>query len=117
MEPQPSHTMNDDHSASLPPREIHSVFEFALVPVPNGSPRQSVKNVGEFESIEHAFATALDRARREAALLAHQYATLASAEAGEPVLTLLSTEWGYDLRHEHQTVMRYWIHSRPAPAA
>ena len=109
--------MNDDHSASLPPREIHSVFEFALIPVPNGSPRQSVKNVGEFESIEDAFASALARARREAASLAHQYASLASAESGEPVLTLLSTEWGYDLRHEHQTVMRYWIHSRPAPAA
>ncbi len=109
--------MNDDHSASLPPREIHSVFEFALVPVPAGSPRQSVKNLAEFESIEDAFATALAHARREAAHLAHQYASLASAESGEPVLTLLSTEWGYDLRHEHQTVMRYWIHSRPAPAA
>ncbi len=93
------------------------MFEFALVPVPNGSPRQSVKNVGEFESIEHAFATALDRARREAALLAHQYASLSSADSGEPMVTLLATEWGYDLRHEHLTVMRYWIHSRPVPAA
>ncbi len=75
-----------------------------------------MKNVGEFESIEDAFATALARARREAALLAHQYASLSSAESGEPVLTLLATEWGYDLRHEHQTVTRYWIHSRPIPA-
>lgn len=109
--------MNDDHSAPLPFHEIYSVFEFALVSVPNGTPRQSVKNVGEFESVEDAFATALSNARREAALLAHQYASLSSAESGEPVVTLLSTEWGYDIRHEHQTVTRYWVHSRPAPAA
>ncbi len=106
--------MNDDHSTPLPFHEIYSVFEFALVSVPNGTPRQSVKNVGEFESVEEAFATALSRARHEAALLAHQYANLASAESGEPAVTLLSTEWGYDIRHDHQTVTRYWVHSRPA---
>jgi hypothetical protein len=104
--------MNDDatNSALFPP-EIYSVFEFALVSRPQGSPRQSVKNVAEFESIEEAFATALALARREATILTHVFASLSSAE-GEPPVTILSTEWGYDVRHDHQTLTRFWVHSR-----
>lgn len=104
-------TMNDDTSSTPIPPEIYSVFEFALVSVPQGAPRQSVKNVAEFESIEEAFATALALARREAAILTHVFANLASSD-GEPPVTILSTEWGYDVRHEHQTLTRFWVHSR-----
>lgn len=104
--------MNDDNTSAPFPPEIHSVFEFALVSVPQGTPRQSVKNVAEFESIEEAFATALSLARREAAILAHAIASGPSAES-EPTVTILSTEWGYDVRHEHQTITRFWVHSRP----
>lgn len=105
--------MNDDASTPLLPHEIHSVFEFTLVSVPHGAPRQSVKNVGEFESIEDAFTNALNLARREAAILAHVFATLTSVETGEPGISILSTEWGYDIRHDHQTLTRFWVHSRP----
>lgn len=95
------------------PREIHSVFVFALTARPQGIPRQSVRNVGEFASIEEAFAVALEFARHEATLFAHAFAQKGSADTGETAVTLLSTEWGYDIVHEHQKLSRFWIHSRP----
>ncbi len=104
--------MNNDSSSPFP-RETHSVFEFALASLPQGTPRQSVKNLGEHDSIEDAFASALEHARREARLMATVYAGLASHGSGEPSVSILSTEWGYDIRHENQTLTRFWIHSRP----
>ena len=98
------------------PKEIHSVFVFALAALPQGLPRQSVKNVGEFSSIEEAFAVALEHARHEAKLFAHVFAAKDASDAGEPAVTLFSTEWGYDIMHEHQKLSRFWIHSRPDPA-
>ncbi len=103
--------MNDDALPVPLAPEIHSVFEFALVSVPQGAPRQSVRNVAESESVEEAFAAALNLARREAAILTHVFAHLAAPD-GEAPVTILSTEWGYDVRHEHQTLTRFWIHSR-----
>jgi hypothetical protein len=103
--------MNNDSANPLFAREIHSVFEFALVPASNGQPRQSVKNRGEFESVEDAFAFALANARREAAALVTANATT-EAQA-DPAVSIISTEWGYDVRREHHTVTRFWVHSRP----
>lgn len=103
--------MND--STTPLPREIHSVFVFALTARPQGIPRQSVKNVGEFASIEEAFAVALEYARHEATLFAHAFAQKGSTDGGDAAVTLLSTEWGYDIVHEHQKLTRFWIHSRP----
>ena len=95
------------------PNEIHSVFAFALTATPQGLPRQSVKNVGEFSSIEEAFAVALEHARHEARLFAHVFSRNDAAESDEPTVTISSTEWGYDIMHEHQKLTRFWIHSRP----
>jgi hypothetical protein len=102
----------NESSTPFPP-EIHSVFVFALTAMPQGTPRQSVKNVGEFASIEEAFAVALEHARHEASLFAHVFATSDSSESGESSVTILSTEWGYDVMREHQKLTRFWIHSRP----
>lgn len=106
--------MNNDSSQPFP-RETHSVFEFALASLPQGTPRQSVKNLGEFDSIEEAFASALVHAKWEARTMASTYAGLASGAGTDPSVTVLSTEWGYDIRHDSQTITRYWIHSRAAP--
>ncbi len=102
----------NESTTPLPP-EIHSVFVFALTAMPQGTPRQSVKNVGEFTSIEEAFAVAREHARHEAGLFAHAFASNGSSETGEPAVTLLSTEWGYDIMHEGRKLTRFWIHSRP----
>jgi len=96
--------------------EIYSVFEFALATLPNGVPRQSVQNLGEFRTIEEAFSAALARARAEAVLLASVFAALPGADTGEPLVGIFATEWGYDIRHEHQTITRLWIHSHAGPA-
>jgi len=101
--------MND--SFPTPQSEIYSVFEFALATLPNGMPRQSVQNIGEFDSIEEAFAAALARARSEAVLLAGVFAALPGVESGDPLVGIFATEWGYDIRHEQQTITRLWIHS------
>ena len=105
--------MND--SFPTPLSEIYSVFEFALTSLPNGAPRQSVLNVGEFDSIEDAFAAALVRARAEAVQLASVFAALPGVESGEPLVGIFATEWGYDIRHEHQTITRLWIHTHSGP--
>jgi len=97
-----------------PQSEIYSVFEFALTTLHHDTPRQSVQNLGEFISIEDAFAAALAKARQEAALLASVFASLSRGESGEASITLLATEWGYDIRHEYQTITRFWIHAHPA---
>lgn len=102
-----------NESSTPLPKEIHSVFVFALTAMPQGLPRQSVKNVGEFSSIEEAFAIALEHARHEAKLFAHVFASHSSADTGEATVSLVSTEWGYDILHEHQKLSRFWIHSRP----
>lgn len=107
--------MNDDTPTPPLAPEIFSVFEFALVAIPSGTPRQSVKNVGEFASIEEAFATTLARARLEATTLLHVYAAQAAAESSDSTVSILATEWGYDIRHDNQTVTRFWIHAH-APA-
>ena len=99
------------------PNEIHSVFVFALTAKPQGLPRQSVKNVGEFASIEEAFAVALEHARHEARIFTQVFAPNDSPDSGEPAITLMSTEWGYDVLHEEQKLTRLWIHSRPQIAA
>ncbi len=106
-----THTMKDDSPTPSP--ENFTVFEFALMQALHGIPRQSVKLVGEFACIEEAFEVSLARARREAAQLAESYANLSTALNAEPSVTILATEWGYDVRHENQTVTRYWIHPRP----
>lgn len=105
--------MND--SFPTPLSEIYSVFEFALASLPNGTPRQSVQNVGEFDSIEEAFTAALARARAEAIQLASVFAGLPGVESGEPLVGIFATEWGYDIRHERQTITRLWIHTHSGP--
>ncbi len=105
--------MQDDSPTPSPGRENFTVFEFALVQLLPGPPRQSVKLVGEFPSIEDAFTVSLARARREATILTQAFAGLPATGTGEPPITILATEWGYDVRHEHQTVTRFWIHPQP----
>lgn len=105
--------MNDDSHTPTPSRENFTVFEFALVQLLPGPPRQSVKLLGEFPSIEDAFDVSLAHARREAALVARAFAGLSPAGAGEQSVAILATEWGYDVRHDHQTITRFWIHPQP----
>jgi hypothetical protein len=106
--------MNESTNFVLPD-EIFTVFEFALGPVPHGSLRQKVRSLGDFRSVEDAFATAAETARvtAHALTLANPPITAAGAE---PALRIVATEFGYDVKRTHQTLSRFWVHARPAGA-
>ena len=84
----------------------YSVFRFGLEKSPTGKLTQQVMNYGKFESVESAF----DSAR--AAALREWEEALAQPDHGVKVkeVRLTDTEWGYDLKHDHLTVARFWVH-------
>jgi len=103
--------MNEPSNFVLPD-EIFTVFEFALGPLPHGSLRQKVRSLGDFRSVEDAFATAHESARCTARALALAAPPSAAPEAELP-LRVVATEFGYDVKRTHQTLTRFWVHARP----
>jgi hypothetical protein len=91
-----------------------SVLRFALKKSTDGHLTQEVKRCGDFGDVETAFDTARMEALREW-----------QAAVNEPELTekpgrvveikIKDTEWGYELKKDHQVVSRYWVHDS-APA-
>ncbi len=84
----------------------YSVFRFGLERDAEGKVSQQVKNCGKFSSVETAFETA------RAAALQEWEEALAMPDHGVKVreVRLTDTEWGYDLKHDHLTVARFWVH-------
>lgn len=88
-----------------------SVFRFGLEKDPAGRMTQRVKNCGKFASVESAFATARAAALREWEEALNQ----PDGEVRVKEVRLTDTEWGYDLKHDHLVVARFWVHDgRPA---
>lgn len=88
-----------------------AVLRFALQDSGDGKYTQQVSRCGEFLSIETAFDTAKAEALRE------WHEALNREDAGGQVreIRLRDTEWGYELKRDHVTVARYWVHDgRPA---
>lgn len=83
-----------------------SVFRFGLEKTPAGKLTQRVKNCGKFPTIESAFETARTAALRE------WEEALAQPDGDVKVkeVRLTDTEWGYDLKHDHLVVARFWVH-------
>jgi hypothetical protein len=84
-----------------------SVMRFTIEKMEDGTCMQKVLQLGDFPSIETAFNTARKEAIRE----------LNEAFRAEPLLMpsvrrikLNDTEWGYELKRDHQIVARYWVH-------
>jgi len=65
-----------------------------------------VKNCGKYANVESAFASA------RAAALREWEEALNRPDGGVKVkeVRLTDTEWGYDLKHDHLTVARFWVH-------
>jgi hypothetical protein len=83
-----------------------SVFRFGLEKGPTGRLTQRVKNCGRFSTVESAFATA-----RAAALQEWEEAlAMPDGDVRVKEIRLTDTEWGYDLKHDHLTVARFWVH-------
>ncbi|HET7536991.1 MAG TPA: hypothetical protein VFJ90_11085 [Candidatus Didemnitutus sp.] len=84
-----------------------SVMRFTIERMEDGTCMQKVLQLGDFPNIETAFNTARTEALRE----------LNEACRAESIhvpavrkIQLRDTEWGYELKREHQIVARYWVH-------
>jgi hypothetical protein len=93
---------------SAAPEEF-SVLRFDLKTDAAGKPSQDVKDCGLFTSIESAFMAARLQALQSWRALSDQR----RATPGPPTkISLIDTEWGYDLRVDFLVVARFWVHDR-----
>ena len=92
-----------------------SVLRFVLRQSPDGRLTQEVRRCGEFSDVEQAFDTARMEVLRE-----WQEAVNSSEMADRPgrivEVKIKDTEWGYELKRDHQVISRFWVHDH-APAA
>lgn len=101
--------MDNSTPAPLFTNECFTLFRFCLRPAATGGRRQSVRNLGEFASVERAF----DEARLRAVAELNGSDWAAPEEGAAEEIELFSTEWGYDLKRGHETLARFWVHARP----
>jgi hypothetical protein len=89
----------------------YSVFRFGLQRSNEGKLTQQVQNCGKYPTVEGAFATA-----REAALREWQEAlAMPDGDVRVKNIRINDTEWGYDLKRDHLTIARFWVHDgRPS---
>jgi len=91
-----------------------SVLRFSLKQAADGRLTQEVRRCGEFVDVEQAFDTARMEVLRE-----WQEAVSKPELANRPgrvvEIKIKDTEWGYELKRDHQVVSRFWVHdSTPA---
>jgi len=90
------------------------VLRFGLQRAADGTCTQQVSQCGSFKSVETAFSTARLEALREWQEACNNNA-LDSASAKVRKIEIRDTEWGYDLKEDHLTVARFWVHDgKPA---
>lgn len=95
-----------------------SVLKFSLCRTADGQPTQEVTRCGEFHCIELAF-----NAARFAALRDWHAALEEDRGGGREIpsvreILIKDTEWGYELKRDHLTVSRFWVHdTRPTELA
>ena len=84
-----------------------SVLRFGLQRAADGTCTQNVQQCGAFHSVESAFSTARQEAVRE-----WQEACKMQAVTTPKIrkIEIKDTEFGYDLKHDHLVVARFWVH-------
>jgi hypothetical protein len=96
-------------------KPAYSVLRFVLKQAADGRLTQEVRRCGEFDDVEQAFDTARMEVLREwqEAVNSHD----ANEQRGRVVeVKIKDTEWGYELKRDHQVISRFWVHDH-APAA
>ncbi len=93
----------------------YSVLRFVLRQNSDGKLMQEVRRCGEFADVEQAFDTARMEVLREWQEAVNQ-PELASQPGRVVEIKIKDTEWGYELKKDHQVVSRFWVHDN-APAA
>jgi|SRR5688572_20952377 hypothetical protein len=91
-----------------------SVLRFSLKQAADGRLTQEVRRCGDFEDVEQAFDTARMEVLREWQEAVSQPEL--SKRPGRVIeIKIKDTEWGYELKRDHQVVSRFWVHdSTPA---
>jgi hypothetical protein len=84
-----------------------SVMRFTIEKMEDGTSMQKVLQLGDFPSVETAFSTARSEALRE---LGEACRAESFFMPSVRKIQLKDTEWGYELKREHQIVARYWVH-------
>jgi hypothetical protein len=93
----------------------YSVLRFVLKHSPDGKLMQEVRRCGEFADVEQAFDTARMEVLREWQEAVNQPEL--NGNPGRVVeIKIKDTEWGYELKKDHQVISRFWVHDN-APAA
>ena len=77
------------------PAESFTLYRFSLTSADANTPRQETYRLGYFDDIEDAFRVA----RLNAELAGNDF-------------EIVPTEFGYDVRREYRTHLRFWIHAR-----
>jgi hypothetical protein len=91
-----------------------SVLRFSLKQAADGRLTQEVRRCGEFADVEQAFDTARMEVLREWQDAVNQ-PELANRPGRVVEIKIKDTEWGYELKRDHQVVSRFWVHdSTPA---
>jgi len=90
-----------------------SVLRFGLQRSQDGSATQNVQQCGEFQSVERAFITARQEAIREWQEACKMQDTVTPKIRK---IEIKDTEWGYELKRDHQVISRFWVHDH-TPAA
>ena len=91
-----------------------SVLRFVLKRGPDGQLTQEVRRCGEFGDVEQAFDTARMEVLREWQEAVNQ-PELADRPGRIVEIKIKDTEWGYELKRDHQVLSRFWVHDN-APA-
>lgn len=96
-------------------KPAYSVLRFVLKQAPDGRLTQEVRRCGEFNDVEEAFDTARMEVLREWQEAVN--APEAAERQGRVVeVKIKDTEWGYELKRDHQVISRFWVHDH-TPAA
>lgn len=91
-----------------------SVLRFSLTQTTDGRLTQEVRRCGEFTDVESAFDTARMEALREWQEAVNQ-PELGDHSGRVVEIKIKDTEFGYELKRDHQVVSRFWVHdSTPA---
>lgn len=96
-------------------KSAYSVLRFVLKRSPDGGLTQEVKRCGEFRDVEQAFDTARMEVLREWQAVVNQ-PELTESPGRVVEIKIKDTEWGYELKKDHQVLSRFWVHDN-SPAA
>lgn len=99
-------------------KSAFAVLKFNLCQTADGTLSQEISRCGEFNCIEQAFDTARLAALQEWHAVLEEDRRESREAASVREILIKDTEWGYELKRDHVTLARFWVHDgKPAEIA